>query len=274
MASTTSENRKRNEKKSTEQEEAHFVSQVTVILTREKERDYLLNLHMSQSTCFGTWIKTGVDFYGWQWVPRASTVQKGEHVKDNRAKRSNVEVTSIVGGRLLSLCVCVCVCVCVHATVSMRPSTRASMLTFAWTLQCRSCMGIVPRGNMTFLAYRCQKGRESRTFGLRTTAFCADTTVHASFTTVLHFWYHLCWVFRAPSSIFFFSCQVVLSNLHQWFSRLSLWTVISYSVANVNVPGRGPRHYMCHSLQSRRRGSVCGITLTMSTMNCMVILST
>ena len=44
MASTTSENRKRNEKKSTEQEEAHFVSRVTVILTREKERDYLLNL--------------------------------------------------------------------------------------------------------------------------------------------------------------------------------------------------------------------------------------
>ena len=77
MASTTSENRKRNEKKSTEQEEAHFVSRVTVILIREKERDYLLNLHMSQSTCFGTWI-------------------------DNRAKRSNVEVTSIVGGRLLS----------------------------------------------------------------------------------------------------------------------------------------------------------------------------
>ena len=27
---------------------------------------------------------------------------KGEHVIDNRAKRSNVEVTSIVGGRLLS----------------------------------------------------------------------------------------------------------------------------------------------------------------------------
>ena len=54
MASTTSKNRKRNEKKSTEQEEAHFVSRVTVILTREKERDYLLNLHMSQSTCFGT----------------------------------------------------------------------------------------------------------------------------------------------------------------------------------------------------------------------------
>ena len=102
MASTTSEYRKRNEKKSTEQEEAHFVSRVTVILTREKERDHLLNLHMSQSTCFGTWIETGVDFYGWQWVPRASTVQKREHVKDNRAKRSNVEVTSIVGGRLLS----------------------------------------------------------------------------------------------------------------------------------------------------------------------------
>ena len=111
MTSTTSENRKRNEKKSTEQEEAHFVSRVTVILTREKERDYLLNLHMSQSTCFGTWIETGVDFYGWQWVPRASTVQKGEHVKDNRAKRSNVEVTSgsIVGGRLLS---------CVHRVLS------------------------------------------------------------------------------------------------------------------------------------------------------------
>ena len=29
-------------------------------------------------------------------------MQKGEHVKDNRAKRSNVEVTSIVSGRLLS----------------------------------------------------------------------------------------------------------------------------------------------------------------------------
>ena len=42
-------NRKLKEKKSTEQEEAHFVSRVTVILTREKERDYLLNLHMSQS---------------------------------------------------------------------------------------------------------------------------------------------------------------------------------------------------------------------------------
>ena len=54
MASTPSENRKRNEKKSTEKEEAYFVSRVTVILTREKERDYLLNLHMSQSTCFGT----------------------------------------------------------------------------------------------------------------------------------------------------------------------------------------------------------------------------
>ena len=39
MASTTSENCKRNEKKSTEQEEAHFVSRVTVILTREKERE-------------------------------------------------------------------------------------------------------------------------------------------------------------------------------------------------------------------------------------------
>ena len=53
MASTN-ENRKRKEKKSTEQQEAHFVGRVTVILTREKERDYLLNLHMSQSTCFGT----------------------------------------------------------------------------------------------------------------------------------------------------------------------------------------------------------------------------
>ena len=37
MASTTSENRMRNEKKSAEQEEAHFVSRVTVILTREKK---------------------------------------------------------------------------------------------------------------------------------------------------------------------------------------------------------------------------------------------
>ena len=41
MASTTRENRKSKEKKSTEQEKAHFVSGVTVILTREKERDYL-----------------------------------------------------------------------------------------------------------------------------------------------------------------------------------------------------------------------------------------
>ena len=88
MASTTSENRKRKEKKSTEQEEAHFVSRVTVILTREKERDYLLNLHMSQSTCFGTWIETGVDFYGWQWVPRAGTVQKGEHVLKRHSSKT------------------------------------------------------------------------------------------------------------------------------------------------------------------------------------------
>ena len=69
---------------------------------KKRERGYLLNLHMSQSTCFGTWVETGVDFYGWQWVPRASTVQKGEHAKDNQAKRSKVEVTSIAGGRLLS----------------------------------------------------------------------------------------------------------------------------------------------------------------------------
>ena len=48
MASTTSENRKHNEKKSTEQEEAHFFSRVTVILTREKERDYLLNRDRSR----------------------------------------------------------------------------------------------------------------------------------------------------------------------------------------------------------------------------------
>ena len=54
MASTTSENRKRNEKNSTEQEEADFVSRVTVTLAIEKERDYLPDLHMSQSTCFGT----------------------------------------------------------------------------------------------------------------------------------------------------------------------------------------------------------------------------
>ena len=53
MASTTSEYRKRNEKKNTEQKEAHFLSRVTVTLTGEKERDYLLNLHMSQSTSFG-----------------------------------------------------------------------------------------------------------------------------------------------------------------------------------------------------------------------------
>ena len=69
---------------------------------RKRERDYLLNLHIAQSTCFGTWIETGVDFYGWKWVPRAGTVQKGEHVKDTQAKRSNVEITSIVDGRLLS----------------------------------------------------------------------------------------------------------------------------------------------------------------------------
>ena len=123
MASTPSENRKRNEKKSTEKEEAHFVSRVTVILTREKERDYLLNLHMSQSTCFGTWIETGVDFYGWQWVPRASTVQKGEHVIDNRAKRSNVEVTSIVGGRLLS---------CVRRVLSYTWHRAGSVTSSSW----------------------------------------------------------------------------------------------------------------------------------------------
>ena len=40
MASTTSENRKRNEKKITEQEKAHFVSRITVTLTREKEIPY------------------------------------------------------------------------------------------------------------------------------------------------------------------------------------------------------------------------------------------
>ena len=88
-------------KESTEQEEAHFVSWVTVILPREKARDYLPNLHMSQSTCFGTWIETGVDFYGWQLVPRAGAVQKGEHVKDTQAKRPNAEITSIADGRLL-----------------------------------------------------------------------------------------------------------------------------------------------------------------------------
>ena len=45
-----------NERNITEQGEARFVSRVTVILTREKERCKncsLLNLHLSQSTCFG-----------------------------------------------------------------------------------------------------------------------------------------------------------------------------------------------------------------------------
>ena len=45
---------------------------------QEKKRDYLLNLHMSQSTCFGTWIETGVDFYGWQWVPSVWVACVGE----------------------------------------------------------------------------------------------------------------------------------------------------------------------------------------------------
>ena len=39
MASTTSENHKRNEKKSVEQEEANFVSRITVTLTIEKKRE-------------------------------------------------------------------------------------------------------------------------------------------------------------------------------------------------------------------------------------------
>ena len=56
--------------------------------------------------------------------------KKGEHVKDNRAKRSNVEVTSIVGGGCvcvctcvwcvcMRVCVCVCVCVCVHVCMQV-----------------------------------------------------------------------------------------------------------------------------------------------------------
>ena len=47
MASTTSKNRKPNEKKSTEQEEAHFVSRVTVTLTREKERLSTKSTHVT-----------------------------------------------------------------------------------------------------------------------------------------------------------------------------------------------------------------------------------
>ena len=47
MASTTSENHKRNEKKSTEQERAHFVSRVTVILTREIERPSTKSTHVT-----------------------------------------------------------------------------------------------------------------------------------------------------------------------------------------------------------------------------------
>ena len=81
MTSTTRENRKRNEKKSTEQEEAHFVSLVTVILTREKERNPLLNLHMTQSTCFGTWIEIGVDSVLWMTMgPKGQYSAKKENM--------------------------------------------------------------------------------------------------------------------------------------------------------------------------------------------------
>ena len=41
MASTPSENRKRNEKKSTEKEEAHFVSRVTVMHPDKRKRERL-----------------------------------------------------------------------------------------------------------------------------------------------------------------------------------------------------------------------------------------
>ena len=52
------------------QEEANFISWITVTLTREKERNYLLNLHMLQSTCFRTWDRI--------WLLRKTVGSKGQ----------------------------------------------------------------------------------------------------------------------------------------------------------------------------------------------------
>ena len=50
------------QRKLQQEKEARFISRSLPYLQRKKTgRSSLLNLHMLQSTCFGTWIETGVD---------------------------------------------------------------------------------------------------------------------------------------------------------------------------------------------------------------------
>ena len=86
---------KHNAKKITTRVRGQFHQSITAILTEENEkRNSLLNLHVLQSTCFGTWIETGVD-------PKDDSGSQDQYREERKEAK----------------CAYVCVCVCVSVYV-------------------------------------------------------------------------------------------------------------------------------------------------------------
>ena len=139
MASMTSDNRKRYEKKSTEQEEAHFVSRVTVTLTRENERRSTKSTHvkvylfrdLNRDRSRLPWMTVG---------PKDRYRPKRRTCKRHSQKRSNVEITSIDDGRLLT---CVRWCQLVVAQPGwLKHSNNATCLNLTACLDKRSLFNL------------------------------------------------------------------------------------------------------------------------------------
>ena len=79
---------KHNAKKITTRVRGPFHQSITAILTEEKreKRSSLLNLHMLQSTCFETWIETGVD-------SRDNSGSQGQYREQRKEVREKMTLT-------------------------------------------------------------------------------------------------------------------------------------------------------------------------------------
>ena len=70
------------QRKLQQEKEARFISRSLPSLQKKKEkRSSLLNLHMLQSTCFGTYIETGVDSKD-DSGSHAGPVQRGKKIRE------------------------------------------------------------------------------------------------------------------------------------------------------------------------------------------------
>ena len=93
---------------------------------RKEKRSSLPNLHMLQSTCFGTWIETGVDSKddsGSQGQYREEREARGKMtltVEYSEMTATNVEHVCVCVRACMRACVRACVCVCVCVCVLVR----------------------------------------------------------------------------------------------------------------------------------------------------------